>query len=486
MKRRNDDKGFTLVELIIAVAILAVVFGPLVGNFIQSARINKKARIELAATTMAQNIMEGMSAYDAEELIKAFETYDNGGTLSVLPSGVACDSFGELDSSGVVYSISPSGVSGTPSYCEVSDSKETQEDGTVVIKKSVPTNVLMREDHKYTFFLSGVKGQFNGHNENKYDLRVTLDASVQHKTNPSDPDRHNDTESISFATINGSYDCIWQDTQAGIENIIRELRLNETSMSATEQDVADNLQRELTVKIYDKNAADSSKAADYNVDFIDTYRSSKSGNPSYDFKTTTKAYNKFSSAMTGKSPRNIYIYYWPNYKKKDKIIIQNDAGIKVDIYLVRMDVPVGTYTQATTVATENNYELDIEMKAQYPIEFDSYAYTNAGYEKLRDAIMTLHTNVYENIARTHEQNVTSGGDDLHKSSRGNLNTSEVKDKNGHTLNSNQVDELVLGLYGKSTREKLYDIRVEVFEAGASADGYSDDKKLTEFTGAATK
>ena len=70
MGKSKNNKGFTLTELIIAVAVLGIVISPLVANFIQSARINKKARISLNATNMAQDIMEGASAYTAEEFVE--------------------------------------------------------------------------------------------------------------------------------------------------------------------------------------------------------------------------------------------------------------------------------------------------------------------------------------------------------------------------------------------------------------------------------
>ena len=64
-------------ELVIAVAILGIVISPLIANFIQSAKLNRKSKISLNATNMAQDIMEGTSAYSAEEFIKMFQTGSN-------------------------------------------------------------------------------------------------------------------------------------------------------------------------------------------------------------------------------------------------------------------------------------------------------------------------------------------------------------------------------------------------------------------------
>ena len=43
-KRRIDNKGMTLVELLLAVTILAIIVVPLLHAFVSSARVNRKAK----------------------------------------------------------------------------------------------------------------------------------------------------------------------------------------------------------------------------------------------------------------------------------------------------------------------------------------------------------------------------------------------------------------------------------------------------------
>lgn len=57
---KTDNKGYTLVELIVAIGILAIVVAPLLQGFVTSAKTNTKARKLLAATTVAENLMEEM------------------------------------------------------------------------------------------------------------------------------------------------------------------------------------------------------------------------------------------------------------------------------------------------------------------------------------------------------------------------------------------------------------------------------------------
>ena len=85
---RAADAGFSLVELLIAVTILAIIVIPLLHLFVTSTRINVKSRQTLRATTVAQDIMEGLKAYTLEEVRTQFNKTDAAGRI-VLPSDTA-------------------------------------------------------------------------------------------------------------------------------------------------------------------------------------------------------------------------------------------------------------------------------------------------------------------------------------------------------------------------------------------------------------
>lgn len=77
-QKLNRNAGFSLVELLIAVIILAIIVVPMLHGFVTSARMNGKARVAQRATTVAQDIMEGLKAYDIEELKEQFGDPVNG------------------------------------------------------------------------------------------------------------------------------------------------------------------------------------------------------------------------------------------------------------------------------------------------------------------------------------------------------------------------------------------------------------------------
>ena len=67
---RKDNRGMTLIELLVAITMLAVVVSPFLNTFLISARQNNKARETLRATTVAQNLMEGLKAFTVEQVCR--------------------------------------------------------------------------------------------------------------------------------------------------------------------------------------------------------------------------------------------------------------------------------------------------------------------------------------------------------------------------------------------------------------------------------
>lgn len=60
-KRKKNNSGISLIEIVLAIAVLAIVMTPVFNSFITSARVNMKARQTMAATNVAQTIMEGFA-----------------------------------------------------------------------------------------------------------------------------------------------------------------------------------------------------------------------------------------------------------------------------------------------------------------------------------------------------------------------------------------------------------------------------------------
>lgn len=74
---KNNNTGFTLLEVLVAVIILAVVSVPLLRSFATAAQTNRKSKIEEKCTTAAENVFESFRDVPVEELINKFDIDDD-------------------------------------------------------------------------------------------------------------------------------------------------------------------------------------------------------------------------------------------------------------------------------------------------------------------------------------------------------------------------------------------------------------------------
>lgn len=63
-RRKLNNQGFSLVEVLVALAILMIITIPLLHGFVMSARVNAKAKNVLRATTAGGNVMERLKSTD--------------------------------------------------------------------------------------------------------------------------------------------------------------------------------------------------------------------------------------------------------------------------------------------------------------------------------------------------------------------------------------------------------------------------------------
>ncbi len=61
--KENSNKGFTLVELLISIAILSLVVFPVFEVFVTATKTNSKSRTELQATLTANSVLESSKAF---------------------------------------------------------------------------------------------------------------------------------------------------------------------------------------------------------------------------------------------------------------------------------------------------------------------------------------------------------------------------------------------------------------------------------------
>lgn len=494
-KSSQSNKGFTLVEVIIAIAILAVAFSPLLMNLVQSARINGKARKVMDATNMAQNIMEGLNAYTADEIIKSFDSYTAGGELSVLPTGMACTEYGEVsDGTTINYKndMSTGPVSGTtPVY-------------TKVVKNSddlyVATEVKKNADQKYNLYIKDIDGA----TYTDYDVKLTMDTAPYHKANDTDPDEYNDMKTANIANINKVFDAVWQDKGSDFDAAAAEIKNSGVGSSwSSKEQIINNTKRKLEVEVVN---AGTDADPRYLVNVNNTYLFRSDSTDLYSHEFSSGLQNIYDMAETGQSPRNVYIYYWPNYRDavllgkqhRDEIVISNNTELPIHFYLIRMKVDKTDLTKDTTSNLEDSFAINLSV-SNYLGTVQNINGTDADTkEKLEEFCKTntqIFTNMQENVYYTHKENMEEDPPghlkyNYFKKDRIGVNyrcadpSTKVYGSFMEVTSQDNKDILINNLSDDREKDRIFKVKLEVYTKGAADAGFPEGKRVATFTGGA--
>lgn len=82
MMKKGNNKGFSLIEIIIGIGMLSVIVIPILHTFITSAQINRDSRQIMIQTEVAQTIMEGFAGKTYLEVSKSVSELQNNNAIS--------------------------------------------------------------------------------------------------------------------------------------------------------------------------------------------------------------------------------------------------------------------------------------------------------------------------------------------------------------------------------------------------------------------
>lgn len=180
----DDNSGFSLIEVLVTLAIIAAVFMPLMAAFNYYSTSTRELKEMQRATTLAQNVMEITKAESMDDL-KKNATF--GGSTGAL-TGYTVDSAYEAPS--------PSNLNANL-ITVWSDESIILGDGLSSCYKDKAGNYAYRNrsDGIYTFVYKGVKDGVN-----EYDVVVTLDSSAYYSSGSKSSVAYNEQ---SLGTISG-------------------------------------------------------------------------------------------------------------------------------------------------------------------------------------------------------------------------------------------------------------------------------------------
>lgn len=582
MKNRRNNKGFTLVELLIAVSILAIAVIPLMTNFVVSSKVNSKSKVTMNGTAVAQNIMEGINAYGVEQTIIQLEDDSAAApVLKFMPSGTKVDNWGRCKFD-LVALTDPSGNPVIDAYGQAvkkpdydTDRYQDSDMGDIILMKRDGSGVGQKEDgvykctyvagketelakdasgneqrekntahsmayayksdrdgkiyfkegegHAYMFWLKNVR--YGSKTSEIYDVLLTMDANHYRdytgtyldttmdvsvmdpsgdnqetiRTAITDGDaiaggtggtyadarNYNDTMMSRITTDIGTNaavddttsDRYYMEPTNALSEAVQQFLFNKCNSTADRDKILRNLQRDIYINItQEANPSDLTMpyriiTVHYKYKLLDTSLLKSAADDSYEASTSVEI---FRSCVN--RPRNIFIYYLPNYEPftysgslgKENIHIVNVAGDEIisgsgiyygtdmNLFLIRQTAAAVSATQ------EANYKTTVELKENIK-DFSTVKLKN------------LRTHIFTNIGY-------SLVDDEKSTATEHMGTYKL---NG--VGSTELEKKVGGLNGvndaaaagANEEDYIYDVTVQVFKAGYD---YSKEARIAKFTG----
>lgn len=329
-KRKLTDRGFTLIEVLVAVAILAVVMIPLIHAMVTSAQTASKSSRIQTQTAIAQNVAETVDSLKLSDILTDITGYCAG---TAADTGV----LGGLTADARVYTYDA----------------EKQEYTAV----DPAANAAALKSGLDTYYIGLKNVSFSN---GSYDVMVKLDAKKFSAVNSAKIAEYTSMDAVFAQPKDNGATLENPDSLAASDFAAQASLLSGTSVAASE--FINKMVRDISV-----NVAESGT----NVTATATY----SYTSSYTYNGTTTAltfalspYYFFTGSVD--SLQSMYFFYYPNYCKSqskdyDNITVYNNDGLAFDFFLVKQ------YTPNLTDAEINGYETQYQAKLALREPYDA-------------------------------------------------------------------------------------------------------------------
>lgn len=428
MKERNN-KGFTLVELLIAIAILGIIVGPFMKSFVTAAKTNAKAQQIQNATLLATNIMEEVKANSMGDLAFQFnypKRSDGSSRFDVMNTYTSAYELtmknGSLQN---VTKYLKNEVTNNRDYVTASvlyeDYQENKED---------EYEFLGQKSGTYYYIMEGLKS-----GKTEYDALITMDSKGYQV---GDGTGYNEQKTPVIESLDVLEDAFFvQPTNQ--DQLCAEAIAEDANISNV-QTVMDSMTRTITIDIEKNN-----NLYRVNVTYL------------YKYGTYTESVNHLiytNAESQSFELKSIYLFYLPHYASttsnvKDNIIINNNDNVKVNVHLIKQRI-----TSANAVELMNNetlYKCNVTVKENV----SSFHYSS------HDAYVDVRTNLGTNL--------------YYPSKSENMQVAYMYQGATGEPVSNPLIKNVLGvntLDGSEKKDRIYEVTVSIYKKGEAANKFT--------------
>ena len=423
---KENNSGFTLLELLIAVLILAVAIIPMLNSFVVNARVTRKSKIKLRSTMIAQDIMEGLKGYTTEDVNRQITGADD---LRIVDN---------------------------PSITNPATHKIISANVVLVSNNGLQASYGIKE-MKYQGFDYDAKIDLNGapYTESGNKTNTTVNPS-----GPPIPIKPNSDELAIIHDMNNNYDGLFMSDSYDVR---RELFLKELREGEPPVFKANKVRRTFTI-VLSNNGVTAIGGQKQLANVEVKYETISAGSVKDSFIKNYTAYNNVDIVDDGCKIRNLYFFYYPAYSGEydvdglgnkvnityeDKIIFTNFDSIPVSFYIVKQIPPDSeTDVLAELYTKEMVYEPKIYIK-----------------EPASVGVLARKTKVYSNLTT----NLQDGSELVNKA------------KFFFGIGELAVTAAQIGadsMVSKEAVNRFFDAVVSVYEKGSADEGFPEERLLT--------
>ena len=338
-KFKDDNRGITLVELIVSIAILAIIVLPFLNAFVTATKTNVKARNKMNATHLATNIMEGIENNSMKTMAYQFNYPSEGFDLA--------DGFDMADGSNAKELYYRNGkytdvrrledVMNAHPEAENLDKWMTssihKKNNTAFLGDTSSWKFVENKEHKYYFWMTDVKS-----GTKKYNAMVTVDGKGEADSKVG---QYNTIDKVAdMSAMDSNYDCMSSDV-ATIEELMNTLKNRGYSDIESNKD---SISRTITLDI--TGGSSTKVTVSYSYKFT-------SGGHTHVFPEDAAMKQMYTSVIfdntsntANRTLKNIYLFYKPWYTStansdwnscKDTIIINNNDKVDCTVNIVKQN-----------------------------------------------------------------------------------------------------------------------------------------------------
>ena len=434
MKRLKNNQGLTLVELIVSIAILAIIVLPLLTSFVQATKTNVKAKNKQYATEVAQNIMEGLQNVSLEEIERQFDISTPPDEFDLFKRGSA--------TTGKLYYDDTNSRFLNP---------REESDRNLITQELIERN---QENHKYYYYISGL--EVNNSNK-KYNVFVTLDAKTgvegtKHK-------QYNTTEVANMQSVDTTYDAISANADTA-NMIISTIQLQYGITGLTQSDIS----RTITVDIAkDSTTGVTTVTASYKYYIRSRNITFPEAGSLHEQDYVSVIYD--NSSHVDDALKNVYLFYYPWYTSThsyplatDSIVINNPDNVDCNVHIIKQ-----TNTDASYLySAETGYRCAVYVNEPANNGANTKAHTK------------INTNIGKNIAISDPTNLAY-----------NISNQVTYIYNNTNANQSLVVNGIIDINAMTDMEesdRLFDVTVDVYPSNIGYGSIGSTTPLVTFTG----